>query len=403
MNPAILNYTLSQQQIGDQMQSLNDNAQSANNAQMSVGANPFDAGIQRAISTARDSLGMTEKQQDRALRRSLLNFASNIAQTPKSKGFFNNFGDISRAALPAIGEYDNAEAEAEMANNAMAKQIQDYQRGLRGEEFEREKFNSQAKFQQDQLAETKRYHDLMNDFNKAKLEAENQSVVSPLGDNFAPIESKTERTNYSKLKQSTGEVLGDLGKIKQQFENLQDLTKDDLINPMNPYVGSYANQAKDLLSYFNKDSDDVNKKAEREKSIKRKAFEAEVNKFQVEFERKLKGGVLGKGIIEIFDKKKMLPSVGDAPDVFKQKLEDLNEMMSNRYEAADNSLRYNTHISPYDMDNLKRQKSFGQNKPQTEESSTVLMQDNLGNKYNVPKADVESALNDPTEPLTLVE
>ena len=403
MNPAILNYWQSQQQIGDQMQLLNNNAQSADNAQMSVGANPFDAGIQRAISTARDSLGMTEKQQDRALRRSLLNFASNIAQTPKRKGFFNNFGDISRAALPAISEYDNAEAEAEMANNALANQILNYQKGLRGEAFEREKFNSQAKFQQDQLAETKRYHDLMNDFNKAKLEAKNQSVVSPLGDNFAPIESKTERTNYSKLKQSTGEVLGDLGKIKQQFENLQELTKDDLINPMNPYVGSYANQAKDLLSYFNKDSDDVNKKAEREKSIKRKAFEAEVNKFQVEFERKLKGGVLGKGIIEIFDKKKMLPSVGDAPDVFKQKLEDLNEMISNRYEAADNSLRYNTHISPYDMDNLKRQKSFGQNKPQTEESSTVLMQDNLGNKYNVPKADVESALNDPTEPLTLVE
>ncbi len=177
MNPAILNYWQSQQQIGDQMQLLNNNAQSADNAQMSVGANPFDAGIQRAISTARDSLGMTEKQQDRALRRSLLNFAANIAQTPKQKGFFNNFGAISRAALPAISEYDNAEAEAEMANNALANQILNYQKGLRGEEFEREKFNSQAKFQQDQLAETKRYHDLINDFNLAKTEAKNNSAI----------------------------------------------------------------------------------------------------------------------------------------------------------------------------------------------------------------------------------
>ncbi len=171
MNPAILNYWQSQQQIGDQMQLLNNNAQSADNAQMSVGANPFDAGIQRAISTARDSLGMTEKQQDRALRRSLLNFAANIAQTPKQKGFFNNFGAISRAALPAISEYDNAEAEAEMANNALANQILNYQKGLRGEEFEREKFNSQAKFQQDQLAETKRYHNLMDKLNQNKVKA----------------------------------------------------------------------------------------------------------------------------------------------------------------------------------------------------------------------------------------
>lgn len=171
MNPAILNYWQSQQQIGDQMQLLNNNAQSADNAQMNTNANPFDAGIQRAISTARDSLGMTEKQQDRALRRSLLNFASNIAQTPKSKGFFNNFGDISRAAIPAISEYDNAEAEAEMANNALANQILNYQKGLRGEAFEREKFDNQAKFQQDQLAETKRYHNLMDKLNQNKIKA----------------------------------------------------------------------------------------------------------------------------------------------------------------------------------------------------------------------------------------
>lgn len=177
MNPAILNYWQSQQQIGDQMQLLNNNSQNTDNAQMGVNANPFDSGIQRAISTARDSIGMTEKQQDRALRRSLLNFASNIAQTPKQKGFFNNFGAMSRAALPAISEYDNAEAEAEMANNAMAKQIQDSQRGLRAEAFEREKFNSQAKFQQDQLEETKRHHDLLDKFNQAKLEAKNKSAI----------------------------------------------------------------------------------------------------------------------------------------------------------------------------------------------------------------------------------
>lgn len=169
MNPAIINYAQSQQQLADQMRLLNDNSQNANSEPINASPNPFDSGIQRAISTARDSLGMTEKQQDRALRRSLLNFASNIAQTPKQKGFFNNFGAMSRAALPAISEYDNAEAEAEMANNAMAKQIQDSQRGLRAEAFEREKFNSQAQFQRDQLAETKRYHDLINANNQVKL------------------------------------------------------------------------------------------------------------------------------------------------------------------------------------------------------------------------------------------
>lgn len=172
MNPALLNYLQANQQNQDQMGILGNVAEGRlPNQQINNDSNPFDSGIRRAIETARESLGMTEKQQDKALRRGLLNFASNIAKTPKSKGFFNNFGDISRAALPAISEYDNAEAEAEMANNALANQILNYQRGLRGEAFEREKFNSQAKFQQDQLEETKRYHNLMDKLNQNKVKA----------------------------------------------------------------------------------------------------------------------------------------------------------------------------------------------------------------------------------------
>jgi hypothetical protein len=125
-----------------------------------------------------------------------------------------------------------------------------------------------------------------------------------------------------------------------------------------------------------KDSTDEYDIAERKKSVKRKAFESEVHKFQVEFERKLKGGVLGKGIIEIFDKKKMLPSVGDAPDVFDQKLKDLNEMISNRYEAADNSLRYNTHISPYDMDEVRKQQNVGRPDPKNEGKTLSPLKNN---------------------------
>lgn len=390
MNPALLNYL----QMFDQS---NDQAANAGNNMAvdstSVPLNPFDSGIRRAIDTARESLGMTEKQQDRALRRGLLNFAANISQSPKQKGFFANFGSASRAAIPAMVEYDGAAANYEAENNALANQILAYQNQQKEALAKAEDQAWRRQLEEDKLAEMKRYHDLTADYQNAKLTAQNQPNVSPLGDNFAPIESKTERTNYSKVKQSTGEVLGDLQEIKTQFANLQDLTKGDLINPMNPYIGSYANSAKDLFSYFSKDSTGKGK-SEREKSIKRKAFEAEVNKFQVEFERKLKGGVLGKGIIEIFDKKKMLPSIGDAPDVFAQKLEDLEKMISNRYEAADNSLRYNSHISPYDMENLKKQ---------LDKSTTVPMRDNLGNIYKIPSAEVEAALNDPTEPLILVE
>ena len=245
MNPAILNYWQTQQQIGDQMQLLNNNAQSADNAQMNTNANPFDAGIQRAILTARDSLGMTEKQQDRALRRSLLNFAANIAQTPKQKGFFNNFGAISRAALPAISEYDNAEAEAEMANNALANQILNYQKGLRGEAFEREKFNSQAKFQQDQLAETKRYHDLLNTNNQAKLNAAGSSNKNAHGG------SDAEKTMaLAKLLDNAEMFLKSPEGQKSQIGRLQSMSPLSLPDSSQASLKQYEDSIKGAL--FNK-------------------------------------------------------------------------------------------------------------------------------------------------------
>jgi len=152
MNPALLNYSQANQQIS------ND-------------SNPFDSGIRRAIETARESLGMTEKQQDRALRRSLLNFASNIAQTPKRKGFFNNFGDISRAAIPAMLEYDTAEANYEADNNALANQILSYQDKQREALSKAEEQAWRHKMGEDNLSEVKRYHDLVNANNQAKLTA----------------------------------------------------------------------------------------------------------------------------------------------------------------------------------------------------------------------------------------
>ena len=65
MNPAVLNYLQSQQQ---------PNQMNMEQAPY----NPFDSGISKAISSARDSLGMTDKQQEKALRRSMLTFGDNI-------------------------------------------------------------------------------------------------------------------------------------------------------------------------------------------------------------------------------------------------------------------------------------------------------------------------------------
>lgn len=167
MNPALLNYLQTNQQNQDQIRLMDHVAgqQTTNNS------NPFDSGIRRAVETARESLGMTEKQQDKALRRGLLNFAANIAQTPKQKGFFANFGAASRAAIPAMLEYDTAEVNYEADNNALANQILNYQNKQREALSKTEEQAWRHKLAEDNLSEVKRYHDLIDANNQAKLNA----------------------------------------------------------------------------------------------------------------------------------------------------------------------------------------------------------------------------------------
>ena len=182
MNPALLNYLQANQQNQDQIGLLGNVTEGQlPNQQISNDSNPFDSGIRRAIETARESLGMTEKQQDKALRRGLLNFAANISQTPKQKGFFANFGAASRAAIPAMLEYDQAEANYEADNNALANQILSYQDRQREALSKSEEQAWRHKMAEDNLSEVKRYHDLIDANNQAKLNAAGSASKSSHG------------------------------------------------------------------------------------------------------------------------------------------------------------------------------------------------------------------------------
>lgn len=366
MDPAILNY----------MQSQESNQMNPETSQVS---NPFDAGISRAISSARESLGLTEKQQDKAMRRSLLSFAGNMAQQPKERGFFNNFGAASRALGPAIGEYDRAEEEGLNQNNAMANQILAYDEAQQAKERMAEDQAWKRQHAESQLGEQRRYHDMMNSYHQQKLQGNpSAEIPSPMGGNLIPIESKSERLMYSKDKKASGDILHELSSIKKDYEDFRELTKNDLIDPMTPYgIGNVSNKAKDFFGYFSDNQKETNK---------RKALEAKLGKFAVEIERKIKGGVLSEGMVKRFESKGLLPALTDTPQVFEEKLGNLMEEMEGRYKASDASLRYNAHISPYD---LNHQSSNVENNGQI-----ILMRDPNGMEYEIPANEIDEAMND---------
>src|ERR1700742_2169981 len=175
MNPALLNYLQSQQGGGQTSPMQQNQGQQAP-------YNPFDVGISNAIASARESLGMTDKQQEKALRRSMLTFGDNIAQQPKQRGFLNNFGSVARALSPAIMAHDESEDAAFTQNNALANQILAYKAA---EEAKQAKLEEQAwkrQHEEAKLGEQRRYHNLMSNFKKESKEQKNQHGSGNVGD-----------------------------------------------------------------------------------------------------------------------------------------------------------------------------------------------------------------------------
>ncbi len=183
MNPALLNY-LQQQQSGGIPQTEDMSPMQQPMPQMQMGPpvqakpyNPFDMGIKKAIESARESLGMTEKQQDKALRRSMLTFAGNIAQQPKQRGFLNNFGAASRALIPSIMAHDEVEDSSLKENNALANQILAYNSAEEARQMQQEDRQFNREYRTGQLEEQKRYHNLLDRF-KTNAAGRNENPTS---------------------------------------------------------------------------------------------------------------------------------------------------------------------------------------------------------------------------------
>ncbi len=393
MNPAVLNYLQSQQGTEQEVQE-------APSSQPQGGApfNPFDSGIKNAIESARVSLDMTEKQQDKALRRSLLTFANNYGNEPKQKGFLANFGSVSRALSPAIMAHDDAEDMAFKENNALANQILSYkaaEQERRAREEEKLFRRSQA---QEQLAEQKRYHNMMSDYQRQKLNLQqpaNLGNTSPFGEEFAPIETKNEIAAYAKDKKALGSVLNEVKELEHSYNKFRNDYKNNLFDPMSPIRG-ITNSAKDYAGRF------LDNKKLKTETADRKTLSSQLNKFVISSERALKGGgVMGPRLIELFKEQQIYPSLeNDTPEEFESKLKLFKDEIENSYKAANLSLTHRVRIDPYQLKELEARKTHTEAvdelpiEQETANTNMILMQDSEGNKFEIPANEVQEAVQD---------
>jgi flagellar biosynthesis GTPase FlhF len=132
--------------------------------------NPFDEGIAKAVSSTRSNLGMSRDQEHRAINNALLALGNGLANEPVQRGFKNNLGVIGRAMNPALSAYNTSEDAALKENEQLANQILQHQRAQEALEAAKEEKAWHRKFQERQLEETKRHHNLLDNFKRDKRE-----------------------------------------------------------------------------------------------------------------------------------------------------------------------------------------------------------------------------------------
>lgn len=390
MDPAVLNYLQQQQQSG---QTQANNQQQAP-TQGQGGYNPFDVGISRAIESARQSLGMTQKQQDKALRSSMLAFAQNMSQQPQESGFWNNFSSVGKALAPAISTYDQEEEAALGENNNLANQILQHQGNERDRQAAEEERLWRRQFAEDQLGETRRNHNLMDNFRREKnnsIPAQNPSIDSPIPEGFTPITNKAEFTAYAKDKKALGSTLQEVLELERDYKKFREDYQDNMVDPMSAF-SPVVNPAKDYFGRFTANS------TLRKETADRKTLESRLNKFVVSSERALKGGgVMGPTLIKMFKEQQIYPDLArDTPENFESKLEMLKGELQNAYKASNLSLQHGIRIDPYDINRFENQgqEELSNEEPPVAQPQTVLMTDPNGSQYQIPAEEVEGAIAD---------
>lgn len=149
--------------------------------------NPFDEGIAKAISSTRSNLGISRDQQHRAINEALLALGNGLAGEPQVRGFKNNVGVIGRAMNPALSAYNTSEDTAIAENERLANQVLQHQRADHALADAKEDKAWHRKFQERQLEETKRAHNLLDNFKREK------GAGKSLLDNFKKSEKDQEK------------------------------------------------------------------------------------------------------------------------------------------------------------------------------------------------------------------
>lgn len=346
-SPALINYL--------QRQNPSQGQIAGNPQQMTAPYNPYNEGIANAIASARASLGMTQDQQDTALQSALSAFGQNIGNQPRVKGFWQNLGQIGRAALPAIDTYNNEEANALAQNNQLANQILAHQareeaRVAQEEEraWRRDLMERQFKEATNQHAEQIRHHKALEGLREESIKAKKKQ--EQLGEEFPLIGTKSAFDRVAKETKGEAAFFDEVSQIKNKYSNLKKALEESGVDTTNPLTYNEAvRNASGFFSSFTKDPQ------QRKIAQLYEDLQATTLRAMQTAEKELKDGALTNFTVKYAENKKLFPNLAkENYDVFEKKLETMFENARDGYESSAASLKSGRHINKVNYPKYKK-------------------------------------------------
>lgn len=203
------------------------------------------------------------------------------------------------------------------------------------------------------------------------------------GTEFMPVTSKKEKEELLKDKKSSESILHELESIRKLSKDYEKYNEHLLVSPRTPLIGNISSGIQGTYSNITKN------KNMRKAAVTKAALDSKLEKFKINMETKMRKGVLPEGMRQFMEKKEVFPSSHEPLDIYNKKLEDLLEETKHVYDASKSSLKYNIHISPYDLENMKHKSSD----EKVEKNGTINMVDPEGNPLIVPKDQINQALS----------
>jgi hypothetical protein len=348
---------------------------------------PFDAGIAKAIESARQSMGMSQDQEHKALRKSLLSFGKAIHDEPKRKGLLANFSAAGRALGPAIQAHDEVEDQSRAENMNVAHYLNQQNQleenriaSLEKEAQRRQEYDDAVNFREKQLAEMERYHDMMAD--KRGKEGIGAASVDENGlveGKYVPFASKAERTPFAK-KLAGANIATE--HVKHATQVMEDLKRQygSKYSTLPAGMGHFYGRGQELWGSLTRDQSSLNEGLARQK------MDQVIGTLAIKFEKELKGGILTGDMVSRFESAGLIPTKWDSPASVAQKLETMNHEIELEKKIAEQSLLKNAYYKG------------AVNLPEQEESLSngfIKLYDPLSKKYfELPESELQEMLLD---------